>query len=186
VHSDADDDTLMAATARGEEAAFRLLVLRWENQVKAFLTHMLGSLEEAEDLAQDTFVKVYRQAGRYRSEGKFQSWLFRIAGNQARSRLRRRKILGWVSFNPGLHDRGDEAPDPLADLEAGNRARLLQAALSELPERQRQALVLHRFQGLKYREAAEVLGTTVPGVESLIQRAMAGLKDRLAGKVELS
>jgi RNA polymerase sigma-70 factor (ECF subfamily) len=87
-----DDDVLMARTAQGEEAAFRLLVQRWENDVLAFLIHMLGSREEAEDLVQDTFIKVYRQAGRYRGEGRFRSWLLRIAGNLARSRLRRRRI----------------------------------------------------------------------------------------------
>lgn len=181
-----DDDTLMARTAEGEEAAFRLLVQRWEGQVKAFLIHMLGSVEEAEDLAQDTFVQVFRKAGRYQPEGKFQSWLFRIAGNRARSRLRRRKIVGWVSFNPDLHDRQGSGTGPDRDLEEAQDARSIQAALGKLPERQRHALVLHRFQGLKYKEVAEVMETTVPGVESLIQRAMAGLKNELAGKVDRS
>ena len=186
MYRDADDDTLMAATAKGEEAAFRLLVLRWEGPVKAFLVHMLGTMEEAEDLTQDTFVKVFKQAGRYRGEGKFKSWLFRIAGNYARSRLRRRKILGWVSFHPGLHDRDTERENPQQELAAAERADLLREAMARLPERQRQALALHRFQGLKYREAAEVMGTTVPGIESLIQRAMASLKSQLVGKVDLS
>ena len=90
---DPDDDALMVRTAQGEEAAFRLLVQRWEADVRAFLIHMLRSPEEAEDLTQDTFVKVFRQAGRYRTEGLFKSWLFRIAGNLARSRLRRRKVV---------------------------------------------------------------------------------------------
>ncbi len=186
MYRDADDDTLMAATARGEEAAFRLLVLRWENQVKAFLIHMMGSVEEAEDLTQDTFVKVYNQADRYQGEGKFKSWLFRIAGNYARSKLRRRKILGWVSFNPGLHDRDHGGDDPQQELAAAERAALLREAMAGLPERQRQALALHRFQGMKYKEAAEVMGTTVPGIESLIQRAMGQLKSQLMGKVDLS
>lgn len=179
-----EDDALMAATARGEEAAFRLLVQRWEGQVKAFLIHMLGSVEEAEDLAQDTFVQVFNKAGGYHPEGRFQSWLFRIAGNYARSRLRRRKILGWVSFNPDVHDRFGGSTDPGRELEAADNAALVRVAVARLPERQKQALVLHRFQGLKYKEVAEAMNTTVPGVESLIQRAMAGLKIELAGKVE--
>lgn len=181
-----DDDSLMARTAQGEEAAFRLLVQRWETQVKAFLIQMLGSVEEAEDLAQDTFVQVFRQAGKYRPEGKFQSWLFRMAGNRARSRLRRRKILSWVRFQPELHDRSGAQPGPEEHLEEAQASARIQDALDRLPERQRQALALHRFQGLKYKEVAEVLETTVPGVESLIQRAMAGLKKELAGKVEMS
>ncbi len=179
-----DDDALMARTARGEEAAFRLLVLRWEADVRAFLIHMLGSVEEAEDLTQETFVKVYGQAGRYRGEGMFKSWLFRVAGNLARSRLRRRKILRWVSFDPAEHDVRDLGPGPDRNLEDHERAVAVRAAVAALPERQRQALTLHRYQGLRYKEIAEAMGTTVPGVESLIQRALAGLRTSLTGKVD--
>ena len=95
-----DDDALMTLTAEGEETAFSLLVQRWEKDVLSFLIYMLGSVEEAEDLVQETFVQVFRKAGSYRAAGMFKSWLFRIAGNLARSRLRRRKILRWVSFDP--------------------------------------------------------------------------------------
>lgn len=179
-----DDDALMARTAQGEEAAFGLLVLRWEADVRAFLVSMLGSIEEAEDLAQETFVKVHRQAGRYRGEGRFRSWLLRIAGNLARSRLRRRKILRWVSFDTARHDPPDERLAADEDLQVRQRAAAVRAALAELPDRQRQALVLHRYQGLKYKEIATAMGTTVPGVESLIQRALASLRGQLAGKVD--
>ncbi len=181
-----EDDALMARTAQGEEAAFRLLVLRWEKDVLAFLIHMLGSREEAEDLTQETLVKVYRQAPRYRPEGKFKSWLFRVAGNLARSRLRRRKILRWVDFDSKSHDQASSDPGPQRVLEANETAGAVREAIAALPERQRQALLLHRFQGLKYHEIAEAMDTTLPGVESLIQRALAGLRSELAGKVELS
>ena len=181
-----DDDALMERTARGEEAAFRLLVQRWEKEVLAFLISMLGSTEEAEDLVQDTLVKVYRQAGRYQSEGKFRSWLFRIAGNLARSRLRRRKILRWVNFDQAGHDQAHPGPGPQQQLEEKESAALVRAALVGLPHRQRQALLLHRYQGMKYREIADAMDTTVPGVESLIQRALGALRVELAGKVERS
>ena len=179
-----DDDALMARTAQGEETAFGLLVRRWEGDVRAFLIHMMGSVEEAEDLTQETFVKVYGQARRYRGEGLFRSWLFRIAGNLARSRLRRRRILRWVSFDPRAHDLADRRAAPDADLVERERAVAVRAAVAALPERQRQALTLHRYQGLKYREIAAVMGTSVPGVESLIQRALASLRSQLAGKVD--
>lgn len=181
-----DDDVLMARTAQGEEAAFRLLVLRWEKQVLAFLIHMLGSREEAEDLTQDTMIKVYRQAGRYRPEGKFKSWLFRIAGNLARSRLRRRKILRWVDYDKTAYDKATKEPGPQTNLEARETAAAVTSAIAALPERQRQALLLHRYEGMKYQEIADAMGTTLPGVESLIQRALAGLRAGLAGKVELT
>jgi RNA polymerase sigma-70 factor (ECF subfamily) len=175
----------MIRTAAGEETAFRLLVQRWEQDVKAFLTHMLGSVEEAEDLAQDTFVQVYRKAGSYQPAGKFKSWLFRVAGNLARSRLRRRKILRWVSFDPALHDRGINQQGPDEALEHHQREKAIRTALARLPDRQRQALVLHRFQGMRYQEVAAAMDTTLPGVESLIQRALAGLRADLAGKGDL-
>ncbi len=183
-----DDDTLMIRTAQGEEAAFRFLVQRWEKKVLAFLIHMLGSVEEAEDLVQDTFVHVFRKAVGYQPQGLFKSWLFRIAGNQARSRLRRRKILRWVRFDNTEHEipAGETGPwtnsGPLADLERAEATAAVRSAVAELPPRQREALVLHRFQGLKYKEVAAAMETTVPGVESLIQRAMGALKADLTMK----
>jgi len=177
-----DDDALMIRTAEGEEAAFRLLVQRWERDVLSFLIHMLGSVEEAEDLAQDTFVQVFRKAGSYHAVGMFKSWLFRIAGNLARSRLRRRKILRWVRFDPVVHDTEGAGRGPLQELELSQREDAVREAMARLPERQREALVLHRYQGMRYKEVAEVMKTTVPGVESLIQRAMTVLRGDLAGK----
>ena len=180
-----DDDALMIRTAQGEEAAFRLLVQRWERDVKGFLIHMLGSVEEAEDLAQDTFVQVFRKADSYRASGRFKSWLFRIAGNLARSRLRRRGILRWVRFDPDRHDQGIMQAGPDATLEHQQREKAIRTALARLPDRQRQALVLHRFQGMRYKEVAEVMETTLSGVESLIQRALTGLRSDLVGKGDL-
>lgn len=176
MNTEPHDDVLMAAVARGEEAPFGLLVRRWEGQVRRFLVAMLGSPEEAEDLAQETFIKVFREAGRYRPEGMFRSWLMRIAGNLARSRLRRRKIIGWLPFDASRHDRPAGNPDPQAVLEAGQTTAAVQGALAALPDRQRQALVLHRFAGMKYREIALAMDTTLPGVESLIQRGLSGLR----------
>jgi len=182
VNSGQDDDTLMIATTQGQEEAFRLLVQRWEKDVLAFLIHMLGSVEEAEDLVQDTFVQVYRKAASYRGQGRFKSWLFRIAGNLARSRLRRRKILRWVRLDKTEYEIPATDAGPLVALEQAEASQALQVAVAALPARQREALVLHRFQGLKYREVAVAMATTVPGVESLLQRAMGTLRDQLVGK----
>ncbi len=180
-----DDDALVARIAVGEEAAFRLLVDRWQQPVFAFLFHMLGSVEDAEDLAQETFVRVHRQAGRYRAQGRFRSWLFRIAGNLARSALRRRRILRWVRLDPQQYDLPD--PGAAADrrVAEGELRRTVLEALRELPDRQREAVVLRRYQDLSHREIAEILGTTPAGVEGLLHRAMGALRAGLAGKVDL-
>jgi RNA polymerase sigma-70 factor (ECF subfamily) len=174
------DDELMARGAQGDEDAFRILVQRWERPVMAFLERMLGSREEAEDLGQETFLRVCRHAPRYRPSGQFRSWLFRIAGNLARSRLRRRRILEWVRFETARHDiaAAEEPPDRQLEREESRRA--VRAALAKLPARQRQAVLLRRYDGLSHREIAQALGTTVPAVESLLHRALATLRRELA------
>ena len=90
------DDELMMRAAKGDRTAFGILVQRWERPVFAFLARMLASAEEAEDLVQEAFLRVWGHAGRYRPSGQFKSWLFRIAGNLARSRLRRNKVVRWI------------------------------------------------------------------------------------------
>ncbi len=179
-----DDDTLMQSIATGDERAFRLLVARWEGPVFRFLVHMLGAEEEARDLTQDTFLKVWDQAGRYRPEGKFRSWLLRMAGNRARSALRRRKILRWVSFDLASHDRSAPDDDPHRGLERRETVARVRAAVAALPGRQRQAVVLRRLQGLPYREIAEIMETTVPAIESLLQRAATSLRESLGPELD--
>lgn len=170
------DDALMARGARGDEEAFRLLVERWQGPVFAFLERMLGSAEEAQDLGQDTFLRMVEQAGRYRQQGRFKSWLFRMAGNLARSRLRRRRILRWIPFEAGKHDSPAAVPPPDRALEVEETRRIVRAALDRLPERQRRALVLRHYQGFGYREIAAAMSTTIPAVETLLHRAMTALR----------
>ncbi|MBU0742269.1 sigma-70 family RNA polymerase sigma factor [bacterium] len=173
------DDELMTRVAAGEEAAFRLLVERWERPVQAFLWRMTGSREEAEDLTQDTFVKIHANASGYRPEGRFQSWLFRISGNLARSWARRRRIVGWIRYDPDLHERPSATPGPdelVSEDETGRRVR---EALARLPARQRQALVLRKYHGMSQQEIAATMATTEGAVESLLIRALEGLRKTL-------
>jgi RNA polymerase sigma-70 factor (ECF subfamily) len=179
VNDDTLDDQLVARGGQGDEEAFRLLVTRWERPVFAFLERMLGSREEAQDLGQETFVRVFQQARHYRAAGCFRSWLFRIAGNLARSRLRRRRIVGWVPFDPFRHDRASDEPGAEEQTLRGERQRAVRVALARLPERQREALVLRRYHDMSQEEIAVAMGTTVAAVESLLSRAMAALRIRL-------
>ena len=169
----------MARGAEGDERAFQVLVERWERPVFAFLVRMLGSREEAQDVGQETFLRLCRQAPRYQARGQFRSWLFRIAGNLARSRLRRRKIIRWVTFERPLHDRPANNPPIGADLEREELRTLLMAAIAELPERQRQTILLRHDLGMSQREIAATLGTSESAVESLLQRGLATLKRKL-------
>ncbi len=179
------DDDLMLRGAQGNDEAFRILVGRWEKPVFAFLERMLGSREESQDIAQETFVKVCQQAGKYEPRGQFRSWLFRIAGNMARSRLRRRKILQWIRFDPVVHDRAGTSTGANDLLERKEQQAVVRGALNRLPARQRQAVVLRQYEAFSYREIAESMQTTVSAVETLLFRAMNALRkdlERLEGQ----
>ncbi len=177
-----DDDDLMARTAEGDEEAFRQLVERWERPVHSFLARMLNSDEEAMDLCQEAFLRAFREAPRYRASGRFRSWFFRIAGNLARTRLRRRKIIRWLRFDQSAHELPSPSPGPDASRAREETRRLVRSSLERLPVRQRQAIVMRRYHAMSYQEIAGAMRTTVPAVESLIQRGMASLKRDLADR----
>ncbi len=181
-HLQTPDDKLMELGAAGDEQAFRILVERWERPIFAFLVRMLGSPEDAQDLAQETFMRMIRSAGKYRATGQFQSWLFRIAGNQARSRLRRRKILKWLPFDENRQDPPSQVSSPLEDLERQEIQLEMREAIAKLPVRQREALLLKQYQNLKYREIAEVMDLSVAAVQMLLHRAMEALRKEYARK----
>lgn len=170
------DDELMVRGAAGDEDAFRTLVERWQGPVLGYLTRSVGS--EAEDLAQETFVKMCRSARSYRGEGRFASWLFRIAGNLARSRARRRKIAQFLPFDPTEHD-VPEAPRAEQDLQAQELRGALRTALDRLPKRQKEAFVLRYDAQLSHADIATQLGTTVSAVETLLHRAKGALRKQL-------
>lgn len=180
--TDRTDDRLMSDYVGGDEDALRILVERWERPVFAFLVRMLGSPEEAEDLCQDTFMRLIGAADRYRPEGKFQSWLFRIAGNQARSRLRRRKILRWLPLTDDYDNAPARGRDALADLTSREEKDLVQEAIVHLPDRQRHALVLKQYHDMSYQEIADTMDVTVGSVQMLLHRAMTALRKELASR----
>lgn len=170
------DDELVVRGAAGDQEALRLLVERWEGPIFAFTARMIGSYETAQDITQDVFLRVCRNAHRYRPSGRFKGWLFRIAGNMVRSRIRRSRIVRWVRFDSTVHD--SPSPEKTADetIEADERKQAVRAALLKLPPRQRQAVALRYFEGMTYQEVAEAMEASVSAVESLLYRAMDGLK----------
>lgn len=172
------DDELLIRGAAGDDNAFRTLVERWQGRVFGFLVRMLGSEAEAEDMAQETFIRMCKSAGTYRDEGRFASWLFRIAGNLARSRARRRKIVQFISFDPSEHD-VPVAPEADRDVQLRELREALRRALEKLPKRQREAFVLRYDAQRSHAEIARELDTTVSAVETLLHRAKAALREPL-------
>lgn len=170
------DDDLVLRSADGDTGSFRILVARWERPIYAFLERMTGSREEAQDLTQETFLKLYQNASRYRPSGKFKSWLFRIAGNLARSRLRRNKIVRWIPLDLADHDL--KTPGDAADraLEREETGRSVRSALLQLPARQREAVLLWQYEELSHGEIGEVMGINANAVAQIIHRATTRLR----------
>ena len=174
------DAALMLAFQQGDEGAFRALYQRNAGAVIAFCHHFVRDAARAEELAQDVLVKVYRSRERYRPTARFRTFLFRIAANHCLNELRRGEA-GRAPEGPADPDLlpGREAtPEEAARGAALERA--VRALLDRLPEKQRLALVLCRFQGLSYEEIAGVLDTTVPAVKSLVHRATVAASEALA------
>lgn len=177
------DDALVEATSRDDHEAFRVLVERWGPRVRAFLQRALASRRDAEDLTQETFLRVYRGAARYRPEGHFSAWLFRIAGNLARQELRRRKLVALLLGEPAARpeDVFDSIPapgtfDPESPLRAEEIRRALAWSLSRLPARQRLAVLLRYYEGMSTAEMARALGTSGRAAESLLARGTRSLR----------
>ena len=178
----------LARAARGEANAFAELVERHQERLLRLCERLLGDLEEARDAAQDVFLKAYRKAADVEPRGQVYTWLYRIAVNHCLNKLRRRKLVRFLRWESADEDEGpafdppDEGATPEESLASRRRWWATRRAISKLPENQKAVLILVRFEGLAYRQVAEVLGITEGAVESRLFRAMR----RLEGAQELA
>jgi RNA polymerase sigma-70 factor (ECF subfamily) len=183
------DAALMLRVKRGDRAAFAELVARYQQPVLSFIYRTLPDATEAEDLAQGTFVQVWKSAARYEPSAKFSTWLFTIARNLCLNEFRRRSRHPADSLDAPAHAGTEEprghgvedkrqvaAPDTLlrGELEAK-----VAEAVAALPENQRSALLLWQREEMAYEDIAAVLGCSLSAVKSLIHRARETLKARL-------
>ncbi|AMV44378.1 RNA polymerase sigma-70 factor [Paraburkholderia caribensis] len=172
------DAELVAGVGRQEPSAVRTLVARKLPRLLALATRMLGDRMEAEDVAQEAFMRIWKQAPRWREgEARFDTWLHRVVLNLCYDRLRAHREQPADE----LPDHADPAATPDAQLEAQSREARVRAALAALPARQREALVLNYYQDLSNIEAAALMGITVDALESLLSRARRNLRAQLAG-----
>ncbi|PKQ07551.1 MAG: RNA polymerase sigma-70 factor [Alphaproteobacteria bacterium HGW-Alphaproteobacteria-11] len=171
------DDDLVAAVAKGDEASCRLLMERHLPRMVALARRMLGNQADAEDVAQEVFLRVWTHAERWQpGRAQFGTWLHRVATNLCLDRLRKRRPENIDDIpEPASSD-----PRPDENLERRELAERVEAALQALPERQRTAVVLSHYQGLTNIEAAEILEISVEAVESLLGRARRQLRVTLA------
>ncbi|MBR8141689.1 RNA polymerase sigma factor [Burkholderia sp. AU19243] len=177
--SDADPDAeLVARVGARDASAVRVLVARKLPRLLALATRMLGDRSEAEDVAQETFLRIWNHAPRWRDgEARFDTWLHRVVLNLCYDRLRGRREEPVDT----LPDVADTQPEPAAHAELRSRDVRVRAALAALPPRQREALVLQYYQEMSNVEAANLMGITVDALESLLARARRNLRAQLAG-----
>jgi RNA polymerase sigma-70 factor (ECF subfamily) len=176
---------LVRAARAGDAGAFRQLVEAYMRPIYALGRRLLSDHDDADDLAQETFVRAYQALGRYDERYGFHAWLRTIATRLALNEIakrRRRRTEGGELFEAAAETRAEAAPGPDAELEAGEMRERLQAALASLPEEFRTALVLRTHEGLSYEEIAHTLGVPIGTVMSRIHRARCLLRERLEGQ----
>jgi RNA polymerase sigma-70 factor (ECF subfamily) len=176
------DEELVEACQAGESSAFDLLVTRWEDKIRGACYRLLGSEEESRDAAQEAFLKAYRALPGFKREARFSSWLYQIAVNLCRDRLRRRKGRSLVSLDaleevgPVIAGRGLAAHDLVEQLDL---RRAVRRAVGALSEEQREVLILKEYQGLTFLEIAQALDLPVSTVKTRLYRGLGQLRLRL-------
>ncbi len=181
------DVHLMMLFQDGNEEAFAQLIRRNQHKVFSVIYRFLGDRAEAEDLAQEVFLRVYRTAGRYEPTAKFSTWLYRIATNISLNAIRNRSRFHAISLEVRQDDSDDfhrEIPDeddpgPDAAMRHEELSRVVMKAIEQLPEQQRAAIILNKYEGLSYDEVAGILACSVMAVKSLLSRARTNLKSKL-------
>lgn len=177
---------LIEQLKRKEESAFKEIVEQWKDLVFNTILGIVQNETEAEDLTQDVFIKVFENISSFKGESKLSTWLYRIATTTALDHLRskkRKKRFGFIFLlGDAEENETEKIPDfhhPGVQLDNKERARILFKAISKLPENQKTAYVLHKLEGLSYRDISDVMKTTVSAVESLMSRANGNLRKQL-------
>ncbi len=181
---DAEDVRLMHLVGEGDAHAFERLIERHQSLVLGTVARMLGNNSDVEDIAQQVFIRVWRSAKRYTPRAKFTTWLLKITRNLVFNELRRSKRHPFVTIQ--AESEGEERPfkdervlAPDASLLHSELESAIQDAITALPETQRLAVVLRRYEQLSYEQIADVLEQSVPAVKSLLFRARTELRARL-------
>ena len=183
------DIRLMLRVRAGDSAAFADLVERFQHRLVAVMHHLTGHFQEAEELAQEVFLRVYRTRHDYHPTAKFSTWLFAIANNLAlnarRDRSRRPPpALGAADGSWAGQAAPGREPAPGDRVQRAELAAVVRAALDQLNERQRMAVVLNKFEDMNYADIAAVMGLTPPAVKSLLSRARDKLRECLAPYID--
>jgi RNA polymerase sigma-70 factor (ECF subfamily) len=180
-------EDLMARIAKGDNDAFEILVNRHQTSVLNLIYRFIGDRTQAKDLAQEVFIRVWQAAKTYKPEAKFTTWIYRIVTNVCFNELKSARRRKWFSFHRSDEDGENTIEETLSDgapsaedlLLEKERSRQISDALQSLPDNQRMALVLKRYDDLSYAEIAKIIGCSVSAVESMLVRAKRTLQEKL-------
>ena len=180
-------EDLMARIAKGDDDAFEILVNRHQTSILNLIYRFIGDRTQAKDLAQEVFLRVWQTARSYKPNAKFTTWIYRVTANLCLNELKSARRRRWFPFHRSNEDsvtfveEVSREGSPTAEdlLLAKERSRQISDALQSLPSNQRMALLLKRYDGLSYFEIAQLLGCSVPAVESLLVRAKRTLQEKL-------
>jgi len=187
VDETASSEDLMARIANGDDDAFGILVNRHQTSVLNLVYRFIGDRTQAKDLSQEVFLRVWQAAKSYEPRAKFTTWIYRITANLCLNELksaRRKKWLQFLRSNGDYEIQTEEAfpdgsPSPEDVLLAKERSRQISNALQSLPDSQRMALVMKKYDDLSYQEIGQILGCSVSAIESLLVRAKKTLQETL-------
>lgn len=179
--TNSSDRQLIARYLGGEHECFAQIVARWENRVVNLAYRLTGDLEEARDIGQTSFVKVYRGLHSFNGSSRFSTWLYRVVVNASRDRLRRRAARASMPITgAGTVD----ASTPEKKTQRREVAKIVSGAVAALPEAEREVVVLKHYQEKTFSEIAEIVGAPASTVKSRMERAMRNLRPLLRGLEE--
>lgn len=182
------DSKIIKQLKQGNETAFKNMVERYQKPVINICYGLLQNREDAEDIAQDIFIEVFRKIQDFREDSKLSTWLYRIAVNRSLNHIRDHKKHRWFrSFDDEVSEKSKKflqvevakSDQPEYKLENQQRALILKEAINCLPKNQKVAFILCKYEDLSYQEIAEVMELSVSSVESLLFRAKKGLQRKL-------
>ena len=183
------DEELIERFQKGDREAFEKIVERYKDQLLNFAYRFLGSRQEAEDVVQDTFLRVYRNRKAYRRVARFSTWIYTIAGNLAKTELRKRKrrklfSISDLGFEEKDYEISDLSHNPEDDVEGTLKEEIIQSEIEKLPPKFREVIILRDVQGLSYEEIALILKIPIGTVKSRVNRARLRLQKRLKHLLE--
>jgi len=180
-------EVLMTRIVKGDEDAFETLVNRHQTSVLNLIYRFIGDRTQAKDLAQEVFIRVWQSAKSYQPKAKFTTWIYKITTNLCLNEIKSARRRRWFPFHRSNEDNEGSIEETFSDgsptaedlLLERERSRQISGALHSLPENQRMALILKRYDDLPYQEIARVMGCSVSAVESLLVRAKRTLQEKL-------